>query len=85
MSNLTSGSPSIGDTGSGNATYISCLVIMDVMIIFVKVDWCVVAAVTVRFIFCRCYWVICVWMIGALRRWYLFLLFFISCVFLVSL
>ena len=31
MSSLTSGLPSIRDTGSGNAAYISGLVIMDVM------------------------------------------------------
>ena len=37
MSSLTSGSTGIGDTGSGNAPYISGLVMMDVMMRFCKV------------------------------------------------
>ena len=36
MSSLTSGFPGIGDTGSGNAAYISGLVMMDVMMSFWK-------------------------------------------------
>ena len=36
MSSLTSGSPGIGDTGSGNAAYFSGLVMMDVMMSFWK-------------------------------------------------
>ena len=37
MSSLTSGSPGIGDTGSGNAAYISGLVMIDVMMSWWKV------------------------------------------------
>ena len=36
MSSLTLGFPGIGDTGSGNAAYISGLVMMDVMVSFCK-------------------------------------------------
>ena len=36
MSSLTSGFPGIGDTGSGNAAYISGLVMMDAMMSFWK-------------------------------------------------
>ena len=68
MSSLTSGSHGIGDTGSGNVAYISGLVMMDVMMRFVKLDRCVVAAGTISFIF-RCFYsVIRIGMIGALRR-----------------
>ena len=49
-----------------------------------KVDWCLVSAWTVGFIFRLCYSVIRVGLIGALWRWYRFLLYFISCVFLLS-
>ena len=54
MSSLTLGSHGIGDTGSGNVAYISGLVMMDVMMRFVKLDRCVVAAGTISFIF-RCF------------------------------
>ena len=69
MSCLTSVLPGIRDTGSGNSAYISGLVMMDVMMRFFKLDLFVVATGTVRFIFRFFYSVICVGLIGALRRW----------------